>query len=75
MRKTYYKIQNLREAYPKLNIQLDGGVNSRSAPYIIKDGANILNSGSYITDNPNPKEAFEYLKSIINNPQVSLASS
>tara|TARA_Y100000310_G_scaffold327843_1_gene394811 strand:- start:2254 stop:2895 length:642 start_codon:yes stop_codon:yes gene_type:complete len=65
LRKTYYKIQNLREKSKSVIIQIDGGVNSRTAPYLVKDGANILNSGSYISKNKNPKEALEYLKSVI----------
>lgn len=42
------KIQMLRKKAPKLAIQVDGGINDKTAKLAIKAGANILVAGSYI---------------------------
>ncbi len=42
------KIRKLREQKPELEIIVDGGINSETAPQAIKAGADILVSGSYI---------------------------
>lgn len=42
------KIEALRTKAPKLNIQVDGGINDETAKLAVKAGANILVAGSYI---------------------------
>lgn len=42
------KIQSLRNKAPKLNIQVDGGVNDKTAKLAKRAGANILVAGSYL---------------------------
>lgn len=59
---TVKKIQTLRKINRKVTIQIDGGVNEKTAPKLIKAGATILNSGSFISDAINPKEALRKLK-------------
>ena len=56
------KIADLRERFPKVIISVDGGVNMKNAPRLIKTGANRLVSGSTIFESDNIKDAIEKLK-------------
>lgn len=58
------KIQGLREKYPGVKIEVDGGVNLETAPKILKAGADILVVGSYIWSASDKKVAIEALKNI-----------
>ena len=46
--RTLPKIKKLREKYPKLPIQVDGGINKDTIKLVRKAGANIIVSGSFI---------------------------
>ena len=56
------RIGEVRRAFPKLKISIDGGVNAETAPQIVAAGANILCAGSYIFDSDNIEEAIETLR-------------
>jgi ribulose-phosphate 3-epimerase len=56
------KVKWLREHYPNLDIQIDGGISDETAPLAKKAGANILVAGSYILKNENPAEAAQILR-------------
>ncbi|MFW5704782.1 MAG: ribulose-phosphate 3-epimerase, partial [Nanoarchaeota archaeon] len=58
------KVKEVRKKYPKLNIQLDGGINDKNAKEIFDAGANILSVGSFISSSENPKKALDSLKKI-----------
>ncbi|QQR83501.1 ribulose-phosphate 3-epimerase [Candidatus Peregrinibacteria bacterium] len=58
------KVREIRENYPELNIQVDGGINAETAPIALKAGANILAIGSYITAAPNPAAAMQKIKDL-----------
>ena len=58
------KVKWIREHYPNLDIQIDGGINDKTAPLAIKAGANVLVSGSYILKAKNPKEAAAKLNTL-----------
>lgn len=60
-KKTLEKIKFLKKNYPKVVIEVDGGVNLKIAKLIKKAGASIAVSGSYIFDSKNSKEAFNSL--------------
>lgn len=45
-----------------IDIEVDGGINEKTARTVIDAGANILVAGSYITNSENYKEAIEKLK-------------
>ena len=49
------KIQELREKYPQLNIEVDGGINEENFSEVLKVGANYLAIGSAIFESENPK--------------------
>ena len=55
------KIKKLRATYCG-DISVDGGINDKNAPGIIRAGANILAAGSYIFGAKNPKAAIERLR-------------
>lgn len=55
------KIKTLRSQYPDLLIEADGGINDKSAPSVIRAGADILVSGHYIYTN-DAYEAIQTLK-------------
>ncbi len=42
------KIKQLREKYPNLDIEVDGGINNETAILVKNAGANILVAGSYV---------------------------
>ena len=45
-----------------IDIAVDGGINDITSKKVIEKGANILVSGSYITNNKNYKDAIDSLK-------------
>lgn len=56
------KMEDLRRRAPKLNIQVDGGINEKTAKIAIKAGANILVAGSYVFGATDRKKAIESLR-------------
>lgn len=62
LEETLPKIKNLREKYPHVNIEVDGGINLESAPKVIRAGANILASGSGIYKSDNIKKVIKELE-------------
>ncbi len=59
---TYDKIKQIRKCNEKLIIQVDGGVNLKTARKLIRAGSNILNSGSFVAESDNPRKALKELK-------------
>lgn len=57
------KIKTIREAFPDLDIDVDGGINDQTAPLVKEAGANVLTAGSYIYKAPDRIEAINKLKS------------
>jgi len=51
------KIQEIRDKYPNLDIEIDGGIDHKTAPLAKAVGANVFVAGSYILKADNPKEA------------------
>ena len=49
------KIKALKENYPNLDIQVDGGINEKTFETCLKNGANIFVSGSTLFKHDNPK--------------------
>lgn len=56
------KIVEIRQKYPELDIQIDGGITHETAPLAKQAGANIFVAGSYILKSENPKKAAERLR-------------
>ena len=56
------KIQNVRAMIGDRDIEVDGGIDERTAPLVIEAGANVLVAGSYIYRSGSYLEAIENLK-------------
>lgn len=56
------KVRWLRQHYPKLDIEIDGGINDETAALAVEAGANILVAGSYILKADDPVEAVRRLR-------------
>jgi len=63
---TYRKVRDLRELILKKNsvatVEIDGGVDLRNAPLLIKEGADILVAGNTIFASPDPEDTISLLK-------------
>ncbi|MDD5056092.1 MAG: ribulose-phosphate 3-epimerase [Candidatus Peribacteraceae bacterium] len=56
------KVKELRARHPDLMIQMDGGIDTKTAPLARKAGANNLVAGSAIFKAKNRKEAIEMIR-------------
>ncbi|NIA13197.1 MAG: ribulose-phosphate 3-epimerase [Nitrospiraceae bacterium] len=56
------KIQNVRAMIGDRDVEVDGGIDDRTAPAVIEAGGNILVAGSYVFKSPSYLEAIETLK-------------
>lgn len=65
---TINKVKRLRKLIKETNsqalIEIDGGVNSETAPRLAQAGADILVAGSYVFNAANPLEAISQLKAL-----------
>jgi ribulose-phosphate 3-epimerase len=56
------KVKAIRELRPKLDIEVDGGINTKTIKQAVQAGANILVAGSAIFDQPDRQRAIEELR-------------
>ena len=49
------KIKYLRQKYPHIDIEVDGGIKLDNVSKVIEAGANVIVAGSAVFDAPNPK--------------------
>ena len=65
---TIAKVKRLRQLIDETGsralIEIDGGVQSETAPRLVKAGADVLVSGSYIFKSPSPEQVIHELKSL-----------
>jgi ribulose-phosphate 3-epimerase len=65
---TIDKVKRLRQLIDETGsralIEIDGGVQSETAPRLVKAGADVLVSGSYIFKSPSPEQVIHELKSL-----------
>jgi len=61
---TLKKIRSLREIAPKLPIEIDGGIDDKNIMNVVKAGANLIVSGSYLWKSKNILQAKERLLEI-----------
>ena len=63
---TYEKIEQLKNLIIKRNskakLEIDGGIDLKNAPALIKAGANVLVAGNSVFSSPNPEETIARLK-------------
>ncbi len=58
------KVSFLRETFPRVTIEMDGGVNEETGKISKKKGADILVSVSYILKSKSPQNAYQTLRAI-----------
>ena len=58
------KIAEAKAINPQLEVAVDGGIDQSSARLAIDAGADVLNSGSFIQDAPDPEVAYVGLEAI-----------
>ena len=58
----FSKIKELRKRYPDLNIGVDGGLNADNFEEAAVAGANVIVSGVYLCQHPDPKSAIQFMK-------------
>lgn len=56
------KIKELRKLKPKLDIEIDGGINTTTVKKAVKAGANIIVAGSFVYKSKNPGKTIELLR-------------
>ncbi|NQV08752.1 ribulose-phosphate 3-epimerase [Candidatus Woesearchaeota archaeon] len=56
------KVKQLRKLKPKLDIQVDGGIDDKTIKQAVKTGANVIVAGSFIFGSKNPKKTVELLR-------------
>ena len=65
---TLEKVRQLRklisESGSRALIEIDGGVNAKTAPKLAEAGADILVAGSYVFGSDNPQQAISSLKAL-----------
>ncbi len=62
---TIPKIQELRNAYPLLNIQVDGGIDVNNVHLVADAGANVIVAGTGIFGHPSPTEAIAKMSAAV----------
>ena len=62
------KVRWLRAHYPNLDIEIDGGINDKTAPLAVAAGVNVLVSGSYITKAKDPAKAAKKMMEGVASP-------
>lgn len=56
------RIRALRDKYPSIKIEIDGGMNTNTVKDAVRAGANLIISGSYIFESKDVQKAIEKLK-------------
>lgn len=56
------KVERIREAYPHLDVQVDGGIDPTTLPVARRAGANVYVAGSFLVRSPSIRLAIEELR-------------
>lgn len=65
------KVQALREKYPNLNIEVDGGLGLGTVDQAAEAGANVIVAGSAVFGADNPADVITKLRETVNKNQKS----
>lgn len=60
------KIKAIRAMIEDRDLEVDGGIDEKTAPEVIKAGANVLVAGSYVFNNSSYKASIKKLKESVN---------
>ncbi|ODV85775.1 hypothetical protein CANARDRAFT_27866 [[Candida] arabinofermentans NRRL YB-2248] len=56
------KVEELRAKFPKLNIQVDGGLGAETIPVAAKAGANVIVAGTSVFKAQSPEQMIQFLR-------------
>jgi len=57
------KVELIREMFPFMDIEVDGGVGPANIEVVAKAGANMIVSGTAVVKSPSPQDAISQLRS------------
>jgi ribulose-phosphate 3-epimerase len=60
------KVKQLREAYPDVKIQVDGGVSCSNCQIVAEAGADVIVSGTGVFAQEDRKSAIDQMKEVVN---------
>ena len=63
LQKTFLKVEKFKNFYPKIKVQIDGGVNDLNIKKI-KKVFDIISIGSFVSSSSNPKKSFLNLRNL-----------
>jgi len=66
------KVKALRERYPDLNIEVDGGLSEKTIDQAAEAGANVIVAGSAVFGAKDPGEVISKLREAVNKRNSSL---
>lgn len=66
------KVQALRQKYPELNIEVDGGLGTGTIDQAASAGANIIVAGSAVFGAKDPSEVISLLRKSVDERGVKL---
>lgn len=61
------KVESLREKFPNLNIQVDGGLGADTIPAAAAAGANVIVAGTSVFKAQDPKKMIQLLRDAVKN--------
>ena len=59
------KVKSLREKYPELFIQVDGGIKCDNVEKAAEAGANVIVSGTGVFEHEDPAFAIKYMRDVV----------
>ncbi len=61
----------IKEKGLKIDLAVDGGIDEKTAPQVVREGANLLVAGSAVFKQKNPKKALEDLRKACDNTLIA----
>lgn len=61
------KVETLRNQFPNLNIQVDGGLGKETIPQAAKAGANVIVAGTSVFTAADPSEVIQFMKNEVSH--------
>ena len=67
----YFQVKALRDEFPGLDIEVDGGVSPSTIQLCAEAGANMIVSGSAIMKSSDPKGVINQLRSVVQDYSIT----